>query len=638
MDFGRIIFLWALPAVILPLLLHLFFRRRQQRVKFSTLLFFVRRERYFAYRRRLLEVVLLALRLLAILLLVLALTRIFVKKFTFRTGAQTAAVLVLDDSMSMQRPLAAGGSAYDFAVDKADEILNSLTADDSAALVLISGRPGVGLTRDKDAVRHRLRQVGVTGARGSLAAAFAVAAEQLRQTAGSNREIYILSDFQRTVVPAQRLAVEAAVPHGRVFCLPLREKTGNLAVTLEKMETATGIVGQNIAIPCRVVNYGCNAADVPVELVIDGNREQRIDVTVPAGGSTALTLTWTPPRGGRFTGMVRIADGVMPFDDAAFLILNVTGNRKIVLLSDAGSHDPDPFYYLRYAVDPDRRRHPYGFAAVTLSPGQLTAAALRDADWLWWSGDAGLPATAVTMIEAFLAHGGVLLTSPRTAAARLDRYAGNKAAMPWFVAPYGSEPQARQRRREGIHFLPPLDGFNMQLQLERLRWRRLMPLTVPAGGRIVATVDNIPAVVEQPVGAGRRLALGFDLRREFSNWPELKSFPIMMTALLRYAGDRRERTTTCLCGGEIELTGTGIQVRNRLGTTEAIPGVNGRGIYTDTWVPGPVFFSGSNIAAAVCRPDPVESDPAVVDEAAIRNCFRGKVALLVPGGGITAQV
>ena len=60
MSFGYPAVLWGLLAVPLPLLVHLFFRRRKSEIAFSTLLFFKPHRREWAMRRRIREAVLLA--------------------------------------------------------------------------------------------------------------------------------------------------------------------------------------------------------------------------------------------------------------------------------------------------------------------------------------------------------------------------------------------------------------------------------------------------------------------------------------------------------------------------------------------------------------------------------------------------
>ena len=112
MDFANGLYLWGILAAALPVLLHLYFKRRKRRVQFSTLLFFVKKERLFAFRRKLYEILLLTLRVIILILLALALSRIFFKRFNFISGGGTEAVIIIDDSLSMQRRLSSGGTAF----------------------------------------------------------------------------------------------------------------------------------------------------------------------------------------------------------------------------------------------------------------------------------------------------------------------------------------------------------------------------------------------------------------------------------------------------------------------------------------------------------------------------------------------
>ena len=94
MEFANSIFLWGLLAVPLPVLLHLFFRRRKAKIAFSTLQFFLQRKRYLAHRRRLREILLLLIRTLALLCLVLALSRVLFHSMPYALSAKTNAVIV----------------------------------------------------------------------------------------------------------------------------------------------------------------------------------------------------------------------------------------------------------------------------------------------------------------------------------------------------------------------------------------------------------------------------------------------------------------------------------------------------------------------------------------------------------------
>ena len=156
MSIGNPIFLWGLPAVAFPVLLHLFYRRRKTHVSFSTVQFFRQRQRYLAHRRRLRELLLLLLRTLALLFLVLALARPLFQHLPFAVAARTDVVIVLDDTLSMGRKTGSGKTAYDLARRKAADIIASLRSGDGAALVWMSGRNGAGITRRRQQVKQSI--------------------------------------------------------------------------------------------------------------------------------------------------------------------------------------------------------------------------------------------------------------------------------------------------------------------------------------------------------------------------------------------------------------------------------------------------------------------------------------------------
>ncbi len=196
MHVGHPLFLWGLLAVPLPILLHLFFRRRRANIEFSTLQFFQQQKRYLAHRRRVREWLLLLVRTLSILVLTLALAGITLQRFSPALAARTAVAIVLDDTLSMDRKLGAGMTAFALAA-QADEILNTLSEGDAAALTLVSGRTGIALTRKRQAVRRVLEELRVTGASGSFAAALQRAQQDLTAGGIQNREIYVISDFSK---------------------------------------------------------------------------------------------------------------------------------------------------------------------------------------------------------------------------------------------------------------------------------------------------------------------------------------------------------------------------------------------------------------------------------------------------------
>ena len=633
MDFGNPMFLWALPAVLLPVILHLFFKRRKIRVHFSTLLFFVKKERYFAYRRKFYEILLLALRTLIILLLVLALSHIFFKRFNFITGGSTEAVIILDDSMSMQSNLAAGGTTFDFAKRKAEEILNSLSGDDGASLVFLSGRQGINQTRDKAEVLKQVRQAQITAATGSMSAAVQSAIDQLRKASGLNREIYILSDFQKNNKPSRAIST-APLENCRIFCIPFTGSSENLSVEGIELDSTPKIVNRTVKIPYKIVNHGKNTKDVKVELEIDGKTVQTRQLTVKEQNSASDQFVFVPIRGGRIIGCVKITDENIPLDDKAFFTFSVSGCINVLLVRETRGSEPDPFFFLRFAIDPVKDNPALGIKTETVNISGLTGDRLKNFHIVWMSQGEKLPDDKAMLIRRYLDNGGVLITLPSSNSTQ-ETYASLSKVSNYKL--YNVYRITAPFNKTGLRFNKPLSELNALLQLDLIQWRKIQQLRYPAGN-VIAVNGEEPMIMEQPAGKGKWIALSFDLRRDFSNWPLLKSFPVAISALINYAAGNSEKSLSYVCGENIELYGNKISFSTTYGRSRELKSKDGKCVFSDNWLPGVILFSEAEYEAAVARPDSSESITGSVDSGDIKSFFDSPAALLDIGADITSQV
>ena len=108
MDFLSRAFLWGLPLMALPVLIHFFSRKQRDVVRWAAMEFLLASN---APRRRFLklkDLLLLLLRILIVLLLVAALARPIVSIGLIGSSGPRDVVLVLDNSMSAARKLSSG--------------------------------------------------------------------------------------------------------------------------------------------------------------------------------------------------------------------------------------------------------------------------------------------------------------------------------------------------------------------------------------------------------------------------------------------------------------------------------------------------------------------------------------------------
>ncbi|MCC5848240.1 MAG: VWA domain-containing protein [Verrucomicrobia bacterium] len=190
---------------VLPVLIHLLLKRKPRLIQFAAIEFILRSLRKTKRRMQHREMIILALRTLAILLTALAMSRpTLTGDLRDRvSGGETLAVLVVDNSMSM-RTRQGDGTRFTEARRRAARALESLPPNSRAALVYVNDAADAEIpepTRDLTFVANQLDNAPVTDAASDLLSGLETAVGILENHAAAGREILLLSDFQASGFP-----------------------------------------------------------------------------------------------------------------------------------------------------------------------------------------------------------------------------------------------------------------------------------------------------------------------------------------------------------------------------------------------------------------------------------------------------
>jgi hypothetical protein len=236
-----------------------------------------------------------------------------------------------------------------------------------------------------------------------------------------------------------------------------------------------------------------------------------------------------------------------------------------------------------------------------------------------------------SILGNYLYSGGVLITvpQPETQTGYLDELVNQNKLMlrpiPEKIIPV---------RDHGLKFNPPLRELNDLLELKLIRWRKAVDFQA-SSAKILAKSDSMrPLILEQRAGKGKLISLGFALRRNFSNWPALKSYPVAMVALINYAAGNREKSVSSYCGGLLELEGNNIVFSSTGGES----GVFKNNVKEYSLLPGILTFEGADIQAAVFNPAPPESKTASCLDSELRKWFNAPLTILNVNSDIVSQV
>jgi len=322
---------------VLPIVIHLLTRRRAGLRVFPAAELLARVEVGRSSRRRLREHATLALRTLAIVAAVLALSGLMWRGGLLGNG--TPAVIVLDASASMRQLTSAGGTAFDRARAAAGQLAARLSGN--AVRLIIAGQPATVLGdattgAPSGAIASALAEAQPGFGDGDPAGAIARAVALLPQ----GGDCYLISDLSRGSLAG---IDPAALPPGvRLHVVDAGGGGDNRAVVGLACEPGVALAGRPVTVSARVANFSAASARLGVTLRV-GTQVHLNQIELPAGGFATVSTTLTIDAIGAVAVEAELAGELpdaLPADDRRAGRLQVMPGLPVVLASDADRDDP----------------------------------------------------------------------------------------------------------------------------------------------------------------------------------------------------------------------------------------------------------------------------------------------------------
>lgn len=535
-------FLLGALAVVVPILLHFFARDRAPRLPFSDVRFleraFVRRDR----RRRLRELLLLALRVAALLLLVLA----FARPFLDAAGqVRRITIIAVDRSLSLSAPgrmaLARERALEAAAATAADESVAVVAFDDAAEIL---ARPAAG----RRAARAAIRRIVPTAGGTRYAAGLAAAVELLDGRPG---RIVVVTDLQAVGWPE---GVRAAIPERvdvEVVGVPPVER--NLAVT--------GVEFDAEQVTAVVLNTGPGPIETEATLSLAGREVGRRRMTLVAG---ANELRWEKSRDGAPAAAISVADpDGYRWDDTRYAVLGPASPTVVHVVTNSGTLDAEAFY-LAQALDVAPESRPFELRSA--APAELIAAdesGWRAGDVVVVMGTDGLSRPGRVRIAGFVERGGgLLLATGGGVDFRLVRDLLGAAFEIEIEAPTAADLDSAPRRLAVVAPRHPVfrPFGDRAAALTQVRFTRTARVDLPdpvdatrdAAGppHVLARFDHgDPALIEYRPGSGRALLFASGLGMEWNDLPRHPGFVPFLQGIVRYLAGPAESPSEVLPAG-----------------------------------------------------------------------------------------
>ena len=340
MSFLAPLFLLALGALAVPVLIHLTQRERKQIVQFPSLMFLQRIPYPSVRRRRIRNWALLLLRLAALALIVAAFARPFVRRPAVALAGSAGpreVVFLLDCSYSMGY-----GDHWERARGAVRQAVGGLAAADRATLILFGtgAELAVRSTTDRAPLLAALdaARTGWSGTR--YGPALKLAERILVESPLPRREVILVTDYQKT---GWNRGEELRLPEGAVLTpVSVAEpRTSNVTVSSVMLQRAALSGLDRLTVSAGLVNGSGEAvSDLQVQLEVDGRRIQVRSAALPPNGSASVAFEPFTLPGPHTRGTVRIAPDRLPADDTFhFVVSPVQPLGVLVVEPDRAARD-----------------------------------------------------------------------------------------------------------------------------------------------------------------------------------------------------------------------------------------------------------------------------------------------------------
>lgn len=515
-------FLLGALAVAVPILLHLLRRRTDHVVEFPAVRLLHKAPLEQHRRRRLRELILLALRVAALLLLALAFARPYLVNRSLAVSAPVTVVAV-DASLSLSAPgqIEAARQAAVRAIGEAPathavavlsfadsaNVLVPATTDRGAALAVVEAIvPGAGGTRYRTLLGRAAEILGGRGGR-----------------------LVVITDMQQV---GWETNDEGGLPDGvPLDVIEIRPPPGNLAVTAARREGG--------AVIASVHNYGTAAVRTVARLRIDGREAGTARVEAPPQAATDVRFAGPVPATG--SAEVRVDDEAgYQGDNVRYVVLDPPSPVPLAVVTADPAGTRSGLYMERALQTADGR----GFQVQVVDGRQFSewqTSQVADQAALVIIGTQTLERGGRERVRTYLEQGGqVLLTlGPDVDVATLRDTLGVDLGVgpdPVAVAGATATLVASDARHPIFRpFLGP-SGALGDVAIEQYR-----PMRDAEDRRVLARFSGgAAALVEQSVGQGRLLVFTSDLDNRWNRFPLNASFVPFALETTRYLTRGRE--------------------------------------------------------------------------------------------------
>lgn len=320
MSFNYPQFLWALFALGIPIIIHLFNFRKTVRVFFSNTRFLQDIQQQTTRQRTLKKYLVLAARLLFVLFLVLAFAQPFLPAKE-QLSQQQNVVVYLDNSYSMSAPVSDNLHALDAGRSFVQQIISVFPAETRYQLVTNDFAPFSNSLKTKAEIEELLSQIRFSSINRS-------AKEIQNRISERNANFFWISDFQKSTfgeVPAFDSTWQV-----RLVQLETQNQS-NVFVDSVFLENPFVLAGEKNVLRVRMRNSGIKPVEGLIsKLMVNGAQQATTQISIEANSTTDVKFDLMQNLAAPTRAQITFADFPISFDNDFYFAMNAREKLRVV--------------------------------------------------------------------------------------------------------------------------------------------------------------------------------------------------------------------------------------------------------------------------------------------------------------------
>ena len=324
-------FLFALLALVIPIIIHLFQLRRYKKVVFSDIRFLKQITEQNQKQRNIKEWIILAARCLALACLVFAFAKPFIpfnQKEIIRNNK--AISIFIDNSLSMSQ-LGKEGQLLEVAKNKAKDIA-SFYGDNDLFQILTNDFEGKHQRfLDKKDFLLYLDEVKLANQSKSFEKVLSRQKQAFEEAPSATKIAYLITDLQQNQFNSLN-PIDSSLQVNFVQIKP--NLANNLSIDSAWIEQPLILPNTNTVLYIKVSNFGSlDITDVPLTFKVDGLQKGIANVTCKANSNQIVQVQFTLNDANYHQAELSLLDNPVVFDDKLYLTLKAFGNQTIIAIN-----------------------------------------------------------------------------------------------------------------------------------------------------------------------------------------------------------------------------------------------------------------------------------------------------------------